>query len=94
MVYSIIYRFEEYWSLDRWIQLFPELPENPERAIPPEVWNQVVSSMFTALTYRRPEHSETETWIKRAESIGQAAGGLVVKAQILLQLVHYYWGDR
>jgi LuxR family transcriptional regulator, maltose regulon positive regulatory protein len=90
VVYSIIYRFEDYSLLDGWIQLFPELPENPERAIPPEVWIQVVSSMFTALTYRSPEHTETEIWIKRAESIVQDRGSSVVKAQILLQLVHYY----
>ena len=36
VVYSIIYRFENYSPLDRWIQLFPELPENPEKIIPPE----------------------------------------------------------
>jgi DNA-binding SARP family transcriptional activator len=46
--------------------------------------------MFTALTYRHPGHSETEKWIKRAESIIQGPGVPVVKAQILLQLVHWY----
>jgi ATP/maltotriose-dependent transcriptional regulator MalT/DNA-binding SARP family transcriptional activator len=90
VVYSIIYRFEHYSPLDRWIQLFPELPENPEKVIPPEVWAHVVSSMFTALTYRHPGHSETEKWIKHAESIVQRPGVPVVKAQILLQLVHWY----
>ena len=90
VVYSIIYRFEHYSPLDRWIQLFPELPENPEKVIPPEVWTHVVSSMFIALTYRHPGHSETEKWIKRAESIVQGPGVPVVKAQILLQLVHWY----
>ena len=92
VVYSIIYRFEDYLSLDRWIQLFPELPENPEKIIPPEVWIHVVSSMFTALTYRRPEHAETGVWIRRAESIVTEPGNPVAKAQILLQLVHYYQG--
>ncbi len=38
VVYSIIYRFEDYLPLDRWIQNFPALPQNPERIIPPEVW--------------------------------------------------------
>jgi len=90
VVYSIIYRFEHYSPLDRWIQLFPELPENPERVIPSEVWTHVVSSMFIALTYRHPGHSETEKWIKHAESIVQGPGVSVVKAQILLQLVHWY----
>ena len=90
VVYSIIYRFEHYSPLDRWIQLFPELPENPEKVIPPEVWTHVVSSMFIALTYRHPGHSETEKWIKHAESIVQGPGVPVVKAQILLQLVHWY----
>ena len=90
VIYSIIYRFENYSPLDRWIQLFPELPENPEKIVPPEVWIHVVSSMFTALTYRHPGHSETEKWIKRAESIVQGPGVPVVKAQILLQLVHWY----
>jgi LuxR family maltose regulon positive regulatory protein len=90
VVYSIIYRFEEYLPLDRWIQLFPELPENPEKIIPPEVWIHAVSSMFTALTYRRLGHSETNAWIRRAKSMVQGTGSAVVKAQILLQLVHYY----
>ena len=90
VVYSIIYRFENYSPLDRWIQLFPELPENPEKVIPPEVWTHVVSSMFIALTYRHPGHSETEKWIKRAESIVQGPSVPVVKGQILLQLVHWY----
>ncbi|HYA92405.1 MAG TPA: BTAD domain-containing putative transcriptional regulator [Thermodesulfobacteriota bacterium] len=90
VVYSIVYRFEHYSPLDRWIQLFPELPENPEKVIPPEVWTHVVSSMFIASTYRHPGHSETEKWIKRAESIVQGPSVPVVKAQILLQLVHWY----
>ncbi|HXX35853.1 MAG TPA: BTAD domain-containing putative transcriptional regulator [Thermodesulfobacteriota bacterium] len=90
VVYSIIYRFAHYSSLDRWIQLFPELPEDPEKVIPPEVWTHVVSSMFIALTYRNPEHSETEKWVKRAEAIVQGSSVPVVKAQILLQLVHWY----
>ena len=90
VVYSIIYRFEDYLPLDRWIQLFPALPQNPERVIPPEVWIQVVSSMFTALTYRRPEHGGTGIWIRRAESIVPEPGNPVAKAQILLQLVHHY----
>ncbi len=69
VVHSIVYRFEDHLSLDRWIQLFPALPQNPERIIPPEVWIEVVSSMFTAVTYRYPEHGETGVWIRRAESI-------------------------
>ena len=90
VVYSIIYGFEDYSPLDRWIQLFPELPENPEKIIPPEVWIHVVSSMFTALTNRRPVHLETEKWIKHAESVAQGPGVPVAKAQILLRLVHCY----
>jgi LuxR family transcriptional regulator, maltose regulon positive regulatory protein len=90
VVYSIIYRFEDYWSLDRWIQLFPVLPENPEKIIPPEIWIQVVSSMFTALSYRRPSHPETEVWIRHAELLVQGPGGSVVKAQILFQLLHHF----
>ena len=90
VVYSIIYRFEDYSSLDQWIQLFPKLPENPEESIPPEVWIHLVSSMFTVLTYRRPEHSETEVWIRRAESVVRGPSVPVVRAQILLQLSHYY----
>jgi LuxR family transcriptional regulator, maltose regulon positive regulatory protein len=90
VVYSIIYRFEDYSFLDKWIRLFPELADNPERAIPPEVWIQVVSSMLTALTYRSPDNIETEVWIKRAESIVQNAGSSFIKAQTLLRLVLYY----
>jgi hypothetical protein len=37
VAYCIIYRFEDYAPLDRWIQLFPELPGNPEKVIPPQV---------------------------------------------------------
>ena len=87
VVNSIIYGFKDYSPLDRWIQLFPELPENPEKVIPPDIWINVVSSMFTVLTYRHPVHSETEKWIKQAESIVQGPGVSVAKAQILLQLV-------
>ena len=46
--------------------------------------------MFTALTYRRPEHGETGVWISRAESIVTEPGNPVAKAQILLQLVHHF----
>ena len=90
VVYCMLYKFEEYFSLDRWIHLFPELPDNPEKTIPMEAWMQVVGGMFTALAYRRPGSSETDAWIRRAESIVQGPGGPVAKAQILLQLVHYY----
>jgi LuxR family maltose regulon positive regulatory protein len=90
VVYSIIYRFEDYSPLDRWIQLFPEIADNPEKIIPQQIWMHAVSSMFTAFTYRRPVHSDTDVWIRRAESIVQGPGIPVVKAQILLQLVHHY----
>jgi ATP/maltotriose-dependent transcriptional regulator MalT/DNA-binding SARP family transcriptional activator len=90
VVDSILYTMEDFSLLDRWIQIFPDLPENPGKIIPLEIWIHIVSSMFTALAYRRLEHSETEVWIRRAESIVQGPAVPVAKAQILLQLVHCY----
>jgi len=58
---SILWGFESLPHLDHWIQIFLELPENPEASIPPEIWIRVVSSMVNVLTfYRRSEHSEIE----------------------------------
>ncbi|MDP3016723.1 MAG: AAA family ATPase, partial [Deltaproteobacteria bacterium] len=70
VVDCILYSWGDFEHLDRWIKLFPELPENPEGSLPPEIWISVVSSMVNALTFHpRPEDSETEEWIRRASSI-------------------------
>jgi DNA-binding SARP family transcriptional activator len=90
VVNSIVYSQEDFSRLDRWIQLFPELPENPEGSIPREVWIRVVSSMVTALTYRHPEHPEAEKWVRRADSIAQGPGSPLAKVPILFHLAHRY----
>ncbi len=85
---SIIFAMDDFCVVDRWIQIFPELPENPEESIPPEVWIRVVPSMLAALLFRRPEHPETEEWTRRAASIVQGPGSPLAKAPILFHMVH------
>jgi len=88
---SILWGFESLPHLDHWIQIFPELPENPQDSIPPKIWILVVSSMVNALTfYRRSEHSKIEEWVRRAASIVKGPGSPIVKAQILFAMVHWY----
>ena len=89
-VESIFYGWKDFSLLDRWIQIFPRLPGNPEEFVPSEVWTRVVSSMFTALMNRRPDHPETEEWIRRAISIAKGPGSIVEKTRILFHLVHWY----
>ncbi len=87
----ILYSLNNFEQLDQWIELFPDLPENPEESLPPEVWIRVVSSMVTALTFHPcPKHSEIEVWLRRGESMVKEPGVSVAKAQVLLQLFYYY----
>ena len=76
--------------MDRWIQIFPGLPENPETSLPQEVWSRVVTSMFSALTNRYPDHPEINAWTKRAVSVGQGPANPLNKAIILFHLAHWH----
>jgi LuxR family maltose regulon positive regulatory protein len=95
IVDSIVWTMEDYSLLDQWIQIFPELPDNPEESISPEVWIRAVSSMIIALAYRPREHSETQEWVRRAVSIVQRPGSSLGKVVILfyLHLHHLFTGD-
>jgi len=90
VVDSIFYAQEDYSLFDRWIQIFPELPENPEKVIPPEVWTRVVTSMFVALLYRQPDHPKSEEWISRVTSIAEWTSSPLVRAHILFHMTHWY----
>jgi LuxR family maltose regulon positive regulatory protein len=87
---SIFYDFKDLSLMDRWIQIFPGLPENPETSLPQEVWSRVVTSMFSALSNRHPDHPEINAWTKRAVSLGQGPGNPLNKAVILFHLAHWY----
>ncbi len=87
---SIFYDFKNLSLMDRWIQIFPGLPENPETSLPQEVWSRVVTSMFSALSNRYPHHPEINTWEERAVSLAQGPGSPLNKAIILYHLEHWY----
>jgi LuxR family transcriptional regulator, maltose regulon positive regulatory protein len=90
VVESIFFIVHDFLRLDQWIQKFPKLPDFPEKIIPSEVWGLVVSSMFSALTNRHPDHPEIEEWTKRAASIVQRPANPIVKGNLLFHLVHWY----
>jgi LuxR family transcriptional regulator, maltose regulon positive regulatory protein len=90
VVESIFFMTHDFLKNDQWIQKFPTLPEDPEQVIAPEVWIPVVTSMFSALTNRHPDHSEIVKWTERAASIAQGPGSPLAKANILFHLVHWY----
>jgi LuxR family maltose regulon positive regulatory protein len=90
IVDSIFYDFKDLSPLDRWIQMFPGLPENPETTLTHEVWSRVVTSMFSALTNRYPDHPAINTWTERAVALGQGPGNPLNKAIILFHLEHWY----
>jgi LuxR family transcriptional regulator, maltose regulon positive regulatory protein len=87
---SIFYDFKNLSLMDRWIQIFPGLPENPESSLPQEVWSRVVTSMFSALSNRHPDHPEINTWEERALSLAQGPGSPLNRAIILFHLAHWY----
>ena len=90
VVDSIFYDFKNLSLMDRWIQIFPGLPENPETSLPQEVWSRVVTSMFSALSNRYPDHPEVNIWEERAVSLAQGPGSPLSKAIILFHLEHWY----
>ena len=90
IVESILFRMQDFALLDRWIQLFSDLPKNPGESVPPEVWIRVVSGMFMALVHGHPDHPEIEEWIRQAKSISQGSGSPLAKTPILFQLVQRY----
>lgn len=91
VVDCILYSWGDFEHLDRWIKLFPELPENPEGSLPPEIWISVVSSMVNASTFHpRPEDLETKGWMRRAASILEGPGSPLAKAKTLSAMNHWY----
>ena len=76
--------------MDRWIQIFPGLPENPETSLPQEVWSRVVTSMFSALSNRSPRSPGDQRLDKKGRFPCARARSPLNKAIILFHLAHWY----
>jgi LuxR family transcriptional regulator, maltose regulon positive regulatory protein len=73
VVGTILYEWSDFTQLDRWIDdleaLLRQQPEFPSR----ETETRVSATMFYALMFRRPQHSDIEVWAERARTLSRTA---------------------
>lgn len=94
-VETIFFEFDNLYEVDSLIDDFNEIrkefPDYPSR----DVEANVVTSMLTALTFRRLEHPEIEEWAQKA--ISMARENVISDDQIMVGLIegmrHFYMGN-
>jgi len=95
IVHSIIYGQINFSPMDRWIPVLEELGHRFKEFPSEEIELRFASSLFSALLYRQPQHSEIETWAERALSLAERSLNLNLKLQTISTVAFYrvYVGD-
>ncbi len=90
IVESIIHGFDDFKILDRWIgslnSLLNEYPTFPSK----EIEGRVSLFMFTALSFRAPQHPDINLWINKTCALLNETSNPDMIAQTGLNLVDYF----
>jgi ATP/maltotriose-dependent transcriptional regulator MalT/DNA-binding SARP family transcriptional activator len=93
---TFIYDFDDFKTLDRWIDWLDERISRDMSFPTPEIEAAVASSMVGVLVWRRPGHTALQQWINRALSSSQESRNSAVRLLACRRaLLYYIWaGDR
>jgi ATP/maltotriose-dependent transcriptional regulator MalT/DNA-binding SARP family transcriptional activator len=96
IVDAILFQWNDFKSLDRWIDWLDRRVAEGAAFPFPEIEARVSASMAGALHRRRPQHPDIRAWIDRALSASRAAGDGNLALQSLVHAAnHHHWtGDR
>jgi LuxR family maltose regulon positive regulatory protein len=90
IVNSLMLRWDEYKSLDPWIDwIDSNAPVN--KPLPtPELEAQIASAMVLGLTWRRPWHPNMATWIERAMSASKETEDISIRCTARAHVIENY----
>ncbi len=90
VVDAIIHAFDDFKSLDQWINLLDglikEFPQFPSK----EIEERVSFCMFVALSFRRPQHPSLKVWLDKVSAIAEVTTNKSLLVPVNLYLVDYY----
>jgi len=89
MVDAIVYSFENFKPLDRWIAELEARIEEYNQLPSEEIKARVAASMFIALVFRQSQHPEIENWAEKAFLITKKNLDESVKALSLFNLANF-----
>ena len=89
MVDAIVYGFEDFKPLDRWIQELEIRMEQYNQLSSEEIKARVAASMFIALVFRQSQHPEIENWAEKAFLITKKDLDESIKALSLFNLANF-----
>jgi ATP/maltotriose-dependent transcriptional regulator MalT/DNA-binding SARP family transcriptional activator len=89
MVDAIVYSFENFKPLDRWIAELEARIEEYNQLPSEEIKARVAASMFIALVFRQSQHPEIENWAEKALLITKKDLDESVKALSLFNLANF-----
>ena len=96
IVDAILFQWNEFKSLDRWIDWLDRRIADGAAFPSGEIEARVSASMTGALLRRRPHHPDIRAWVDRALSASRAAGDENLRLQSVVHAANYFhWtGDR
>ena len=90
IINGLMLRWDEYKSLDPWID-WMDRNTNINRPLPtPELEAQIASSMVLGLTWRRPGHPNMATWIERAMSASRETEDISIRCTARAHVIENY----
>lgn len=88
---TFLYEWNDFFPLDRWIDLLDELlvdyPEFPS----PEIEIRVASGMLCAMTYRQPRRADLSVWAERVRQIVLQHPSGQLRTMLGNNLIFYYF---
>lgn len=88
VVDSFVYEWGDFTTLDRWIERFESLQKRYPDFPDPEAEVRAVTGIFTALSYRQPQHPDLPEWTQRTHRLIELNPDL--RLLIGSRLVPYY----
>jgi ATP/maltotriose-dependent transcriptional regulator MalT/DNA-binding SARP family transcriptional activator len=87
---AILFDWEEFTALDRWIADLQRLLADREEPAPDSIEAQATASLFAALAWRRPDHPDIGAWVARTERCFVRSREPSLRARIGFSLGWYF----
>lgn len=85
---TFVYEWGNFTALDDWIERFAHLRKRFPRFPDPDIEARAVTGIFTALSYRQPQHPDLPDWVRRTHQLMERNPNL--RLLIGSRLVPYY----
>ncbi len=90
IVEAIIFGFEDFTEIDRWIQVAEKLTCGFQN-LPEEIEIRVISGMFMALLCRQPDHPDMAAWTERLSLVTQSCTDFNTESLTMVFQLTLHW---